>query len=147
MTYSKIKSICDAVRKGMKPELAAEMCGVPRRVFIREMKDGEMDVENGSEDTDCAKLWKDVGQAKYDFAMACQLTIAQSIQNGDWKAAQFALKAAMPNDYGDKQNEETETEPIKIIEGSSMSMEIPELPEPNGLPDLPPSIGTGSGNA
>ena len=94
-----MKDICRYIEKGVKPELAAELCGIPRRVFLRRMKAGELDVENGARDTQDAMLWLAVQDAKKDYVLFCQNALNSQIQDNDFKATKLALENFMPSDF------------------------------------------------
>lgn len=125
-----MKDICRYIEKGVKPELAAELCGIPRRVFLRRMKAGELDVENGARDTQDAMLWLAVQDAKKDYVLFCQNALNSQIQDNDFKATKLALENFMPSDFKEGDKDEKELEPIQIIEGQAMEIEHQALPEP-----------------
>ena len=101
LTVERQQRICDAVRVGVRPEIAAVFCGVSARSYYRWMQQGRS---------------ADAPAAYREFAEAVELALAEwetrdilligEAAKDDWHAAAWRLERRLPKVYGKKERHE-----------------------------------------
>jgi transposase len=101
LTPERQQRICDAIRAGVRPEVAAVYCGVGARTHYRWMQQGRAE--------DAAPCFveyvEQVELALAEWEARDSLLIGEAAK-GDWRAAAWRLERRLPSVYGRRERHE-----------------------------------------
>src|SRR4051794_2237704 len=101
LTTERQQRICDAVRAGVRPEIAAVYCGIGARTYYRWMQQGR-----SADSTDSFHAFVEaVELALAEWEARDILLIGEAAKN-DWHAAAWRLERRLPKVYGKRERHE-----------------------------------------
>jgi len=121
LTPGRQTGICDAIRSGVRPEVAAVCNGVGARTYYRWMQLGRA----ADADAVYAVFVAAVEVALAEWEARDVLLIGEAAQN-DWRAAAWRLERRLPKVYGKRERHEianADEEPFRIAGGPSFDPE------------------------
>ena len=98
-----VEKICESIRAGVRPEIAAVLNGVPSRTYYEWMEKAR----NGDQRPTLIELQVGVELSLAEWEAADLLTVGSASRRdapGDWKAAAWRLERRMPGTYGRQTN-------------------------------------------
>jgi hypothetical protein len=101
LTGERARRICDAIRAGIRPEIAAAYCGVSARTFYRWMERGRA----ADADPVFVEFVEDVEHALAEWEARDILVIGEAAKT-DWRAAAWRLERRLPKVYGRRDRHE-----------------------------------------
>src|SRR3954468_16930928 len=101
LTEERQQQICDAIRAGVRPEVAAVYCGIGARTYYRWMQQGR-----AHDADDCfVEFVEAVELALAEWGARDTLIIGEAAKS-DWRAAAWRLERRLPKVYGKRERHE-----------------------------------------